>query len=938
MKSFLEYVADDILSKYGTDLSRLTVVFPNKRAALFLNDYLARQAGKPVWSPAYITISDLFRRHSTLKVADPVKLVCELHKSFTTQTGIDETLDHFFGWGELLLADFDDIDKQMADADHVLANITDLHEMDDNTFLTEEQRQVLRRFFSNFTDDRQSELRQRFIRLWAHLADIYHDFNKRLAAQGLAYEGALYRKVVEDLGRNEDAAVVNSKLNTPNSKIYIFVGFNVLLRVEQQLFTLLRRQGQARFYWDFDDYYMPHGSRPSQQEAGHFISQYLADFPNELDSTDHDIYHNFLRPKRLHIASATTENIQARYAASWLQADPQRISDGRQTAIVLCNEALLPAVIHCLPEQVGSVNITTGYPLAQSPVASLVSQLIALRRDGYDRQRGTFRYRYRTSLLRHPLLAAASPELQTLLFQQPTPLYQNEELLVWLCQVLQHLAHHSSAVQGDDQTAVLNAECLFRTYTLLNRLLTLTRGGDLQTDIVTLSRLVTQLLQTASVPFHGEPAEGLQVMGILETRNLDFTHLLILSTQEGNMPRGETTTSFIPYSLRRAYGLTTPEHHTAIYSYYFHRLLQRATDITIVYNNATTDGQKGEMSRFLLQLMVEYPNPISRLTLQGYLSHQLRLPQPVANEAKPPSLLTPTAINTYMRCPLMFHYRYVRGLQEPDDPDDDTIDNRIFGNIFHEAACTIYTRMMQANPVISATAIDEQLKDRAAIERAVDEAFRQEVKHLHEAGLVLINRQVIIHYLRQLLTLDRQLTPFTILSLEGDVSMPLDVPSLPGGSVTIGGRVDRMDMVTTPDGDSLVRVIDYKTGPHRLKALSGVDAVFAQESLKDHSDYYLQAMLYSLVVASPHPDRKGVSANGLPVAPALLFIQHAGAEGYDPLLHFGPAAISDVSLYAQPFTEKLRQTIAAMYDHDTPLKPTEDRQRCRYCPYRQLCY
>ena len=952
-EGFLSYVADDILSKYGNDLSRVAVVFPNKRASLFLNELLARKAGRPIWSPAYITISELFRQHSERQVADPIKLVCDLHKSFTAQTGIDETLDHFYGWGQLLLADFDDLDKQMADADRVLANLSDLHEMDDDSFLTDEQRQVLRRFFSNFSDEHNSELKQRFLRLWNRMGAIYHDFNQRLAEQGLAYEGSLYKEVVTAPGIN--FAYDN----------YIFVGFNVLLQVEQRLFTLLRREGKARFYWDFDRYYM------KDNETGHFISQYQADFPNELDIDDEHIYNNFAQPKHISIVSASTENIQARYAAQWLKGHEATSS----TAVVLCNEGLLPAITHCLPDNVDNVNITTGYPLSLSPVASLVNQLVTLRRDGYDHQREHFRLRQVSALLRHPYLMSASPqvsallkqlreeknyfptrqqlqvdELTTQLFRPFAPQHQNGELLSWLCDVLQLVATSFSTLHSalnaqhstlNIQEDVLLQECIFRAWMLLNRLQNLAESGDLITDSITLGRLINQLMQTTTVPFHGEPAEGLQVMGLLETRNLDFRHLLILSASEGNMPRGASDTSFIPYSLRKAYGLTTPDHQVAIYSYYFHRLLQRADDVTIVYNNSTADGQKGEMSRFLLQLMVECPHRINYLTLQGGQDSQKRQPQAVENRAQLPELLTPTAINRYLRCPLQFHYYYVEKLREPDETDDDTIDNRIFGNIFHEASRIIYTRLMNQSHQILARDIDHLLKTKADIERAVDEAFRTELFQIRDDrpnfhprlnGLQLINRQVIIHYLRQLLTIDRQLAPFTILDLEGLVSMELPLSGAKGPQkATIGGRIDRLDMITDRDGRQHIRVIDYKTGAHRLKPLADVEAIFAQESLKNHSDYYLQTMLYSIIVAREHPQT--------PVSPALLFIQHAQGDDYDPILQLGKQQpISDVSELAPLFMQLLSETIERMFDPDTPLEPTTDQQRCVNCPYRQLCF
>ncbi len=953
MKSFLEHVAIDILEKYGTNLAHTAVVFPNKRASLFLNDHLARLACKPIWSPAYTTISDLFRSHSQRMLADPIKLVCELHRSFTAQTGIDETLDHFYGWGQLLLADFDDIDKQLAPADRVFANLSDLHEMDDDSFLTPEQRDVLKRFFSNFSDEHNSELKQRFLRLWSRMGSIYDDFNKRLESQNLAYEGALYKEV----------ALSSEHLDFRYER-YLFVGFNALLQVEQQLFTALRRQGKAHFYWDFDRYYMQHN------EAGHFIGQYMEMFPNELDSHDADIYDNFRHPKQMRFVSASTEDIQARYTSQWL-LQQNRIGDGSKTAVVLCNEGLLPTVIHCLPDEVTSVNVTTGYPLAQAPVASLITLLITLRREGYDHQRKHFRLRQVAALLRHPYLMAASPQVAALhqqlkndknyfpthqqlaiddvtqlLFRPFDAQHQNAELLSWLCDVVQFIAKLPPANNAEGaptntlRLSPLREESLFYAFTLLQRLLNLSTSGDLQTDIITLGRLIGQLMHDTTIPFHGEPVEGVQVMGLLETRNLDFTHLLVLSASEGNLPRGATDTSFIPYALRRAYSLTTPEHKVAIYSYYFHRLLQRATDVAVVYNNSTADGQKGEMSRFLLQLMVEAPHAIGTCSLQGSQGTERRRPQPKTNTATLPRLLTPSAINRYLRCPLQFHYYYNEGLIEPDDTDDDTIDNRIFGNIFHEASRIIYSRLTQRDHRVQRSDIDLLLKQRADIERAVDEAFRTELFqirterpnfHPRLSGLQIINRQVIIHYLRQLLTIDRQLAPFTILDLEGEVSMQLAVPDLNGGTkVNIGGRIDRLDMIADSNGQQLIRVIDYKTGAHRLKPLNDVDAIFEQANLKNHSDYYLQTMLYSIIVAQQHPDTA--------VAPALLFIQHAQGDNYNPVLFFGKDPISNVALHAEPFASQLKQVIARMFDHSQPLEPTTDVERCRKCPYRQLCY
>ena len=883
MKEFLRYVAEDIIRKYGTDLSRTAVVFPNKRASLFLNEQLARIARRPLWSPAYITISELFRQQSDLQVADPVKLICDLHKSFCQETGSNETLDKFYGWGQLLITDFDDIDKNLADPDRVFANLRDIHELDDLSFLTDEQRDLLKQFFSHFTEEHETELKQRFLRLWSRIADIYHDFNQRLAAQNLAYEGALYRQV------SSQAMTPDLAEHFPYER-YLFVGFNLLQKVEQQLFSALQKEGKALFYWDFDQYYMQH------HEAGRYIAQYLKYFPNELDSTDEDIYGQFRHKKDIRFIAAPTEHIQARYVSGWLR-DAERYKDGRRTAIVLCDESLLPTVIHCLPNEVEKVNVTTGYPLAQTPVASFI-QLY------YNLQFGGRSPRLLRAFRRHPYARFVD---------------DTQPLLTMLRAIAQQAK--------DEIQDPLFQESLFRAYTLVNRLNGLIESGDLQVTDQTLQRLTTQIIQQTSIPFHGEPAEGLQVMGVLETRNLDFDHVLLLSCNEGNMPRSVNDSSFIPHSIRQAYELTTVENKVSIYAYYFHRLIQRASDVTILYNNSTEDGQRGEMSRFMLQMLVESGQHITQHTLQAGKQAERWSPQPIEKSEHVVRLLqtsfstlSPTAISKYIRCPLQFYYRYIAGLQEPDVPDDEQeLDSRIFGDIFHNAADIIYHRLPRQ---ITKDVLDHLLKTKVEIERAVDEAFHNKLPNSPLSGLHIINREVIIHYLRQLLEIDRRLAPFTILGLEYDVYRPL-TPTM-----QIGGRIDRLDLVHQDTPLERIRVVDYKTGSRNIKPLPDMESVFSPEKIHEHSDYYLQACLYADIV-SRRQDK--------PVSPALLFIQHAGTTDYDPTLKFGKEPILDIADYSARFNELLKEKVDEIFSSTMPFCPTDDLRVCRTCPYAQLC-
>ena len=888
--SFLSSLAQTLITAYGTDLSRVTVVFPNKRASLFLNEELTHLYDKPLWSPAYITISDLFRSMSSLEVADPIKLICDLHKSYVKCTGIEESLDHFYGWGQILLSDFDDVDKHLAPADKVFANLRDIREYDDVSYLSQQQKDILRKFFSNFNDSHNSELKRRFLSFWSHIYDIYLDFNARLASQGLAYEGSLYRQVIEKSLKVE----VNAFLN----RQYVFAGFNLLLPVEQALIQHLEAEDKACLIQDTDEE----------------------------------------TPKEISIISAPTDNIQARYVSTWLKEN-HRIEAGSKTAIVLADESLLQTVIHAIPPEVTKLNITTGYPLSQTTAATRVApQDVLIPKGGQS-----------LPLRKHSARGGTTSQ----------DVFERKTLT---------------------PDSPLELEALYRLELILNRLQTLIDSGDLQVSDATLHRLLTQIIATTTIPFHGEPLEGIQIMGVLETRNLDFDHVLLLSCNEGNLPKGITDTSFIPYSIRKAYDLTTADHKVDIYRHYFRRLLQRASDVTILYNNSTSDGKTSEMSQFMHQLLVESPHPITLKTLQAGLQPTWSQQQPVIKSPevietlrhrfseKP---LSPSALSLYFRCPLQFFYRYVAGLDEYKE--EDPMDSRLFGNIFHKAAQLLYSTDFSGNNLsfrkhsARGGTTSQDVFERKVIPsvcRAVDEAIKLELFHIEDPmatmpplnGLQLINREVIIKYLRQLLEIDRRLAPFTILALE----TPLYADS--ATTIKIGGIVDRIDKISLPDGSERIRVVDYKTSSTRLKPLPDVAAIFDPANIKYHSDYYLQAILYaclveekaflnqtedSVVSFKKHSARGGTTSQDVfernntvgkkNVSPCLLFIQHAGTDNYDPTLILGKTPITDIAEIKDEFMHHLNDLLTEIFDIDTPFHPTKERTRCKSCPFHTLC-
>ena len=957
-QSFLQYVAADILEKYSGRLHRVAIVFPNKRASLFLNQYLYQMVGHTMLGPNYFTISDLFVKHSGLILADQIQLVCQLYHCYTSQIKTSESLDQFFPWGQVLLADFDDIDKNMADAEMVFRNLRDWHEYDDVTHLDDEEKKMLKLFFSNFSDDHNDKLKERFLEVWSKLGDVYHAYQRQLRKKGIAYEGMILRQVAEDEHLSFDY------------DDYLFIGFNALHTAEHRLFKRLKEEQKAHFYWDFDDYYMPTKEDSGlRYKPGRFIAEYMSVFPNELDNHNADIYRQYQLPKGITFVSCSTNYLQVQYVSQWLTRKGNQQID-QETAIVLCDENLLPTIIHHIPDSVSDVNITSGYPLQLSQVASFVQQLIALRMEGNPRGGDTFRMTFVNTVIRHPYMRylcehqeevirffknyrlyikradmADLEEGVQALFEEFAPSqnvdYQPSVAMAEYLRKILKKAGIGANQKGSPHNLPLEQEAIYRTYTIINRLYGLMMSDELRIDLNTFIRLLNQLIHSTSVPFHGEPAVGLQIMGILETRNIDFRHLLILSCNEGMMPKGEQPPSFIPYILRKAYGLTTSEHQTSLYAYYFFRLLQRAEDVTILYCNANDEGQKGEMSRFMLQMLVEDPyHPIIRReTLHTHAKTSNQGPKPIIKDKHVMDKLhhissfSPTAIGKYLRCPVSFFYYLIANLKEKDDDAIDDIDNRLFGIIFHESARKMYADFPK---FVQESDIQSLYEDKKKIGKYVDSVFQEQLfnnkpRDLGEYnGLQLINRDVIIHYLQQLLKADLQMTPFRIIDKECSVCDNMDVDGL---QVKYGGIIDRLDEISTKDG-KLVRVVDYKTGSSEPGKIQSIGDIFNPENIDKHSDYLLQTFLYATIV---HHKSYKLDCS-VPVSPALFYIQHSVKDNYNPILMMNKELVTDVSRYSGDFNNHLKELFRELFNPSQQFEPTPYKNRCENCPYHKLCY
>ena len=953
MKTFLQAVAQDVYRRYGDNLSRTAVIFPGKRAGLWFDRYLYECSNHALWSPSYVSVDELFGSLSTLEKEAPIRTICLLHEIFCRLTQSTESLDDFYYWGELMLADFDDIDKNCVEADRLFVNLTDIKDVESRfDYLSPEQRKLLAQFFAGLHNaEERTELKRRFMELWQVMGDIYRELRTTLKAKGLAYEGMMYREAIEQF----DASLLNYDH-------YIVVGFNVLNRVEQALFDHLKESGKALFYWDYDHYYYD----KAQHEAGIFVRENIARYGNTLD--DDMLYDNFKQLPEITDISAPTDNAQARYLSTWLNAHLTEREE--ETAVVLCNEDIAPTVLHALPDnKVRNVNITMGVKLTQTPVYSLVNAYLNLHTKGYDDTQSMYMLDNVATFLSHPYIVRLYPRAEELrhtlmhskriyvpnttegiaeagieyLFAHPT---DNSSLLTALTTLVAHMGRLFRETHEEEYLTQLGKEALFQIHRVIESFKTLIEEGTLRIATKTLVRLMQRVMTQVSIPFHGEPAIGLQVMGVLETRNLDFKHIILLSANEGKLPKSAGETSFIPYNLREAFGMTTLQRKQAVYAYYFYRMIQRAKKVTIVYNNGTDGMNKQEPSRYIMQLQVEFkgkllphdlqspsrPTPSDNIVVEQTADTRRKLQEHFSYSPgkRPTYRLSPSTLNDYLDCRLRFYLKHVEGLNPPEEPNTD-VDVAALGTIFHKSAELAYNKLTERNRTIRKEDIEALLKEEQKVQAFVDEAFRTEFFHtepdtpLRYNGTQLIVRHVIGSYLRQLLRMDMHRTPFDYIQSEKQIRQEYEVVS--HGTplkILLGGTIDRIDSKKDERGREVTRIIDYKTGGSQ-KAIKNIDELFLRDKARDN--YVFQAFYYAHLMHREYDC----------IAPSLLFVRNTSDETFEPHILIDKHPVEDFSIYREQFAQRLDETIEEIFNSDIPYTATTNKEACKYCKFTSLC-
>ena len=988
METFLQNTAKYLYGKYGDKLSDCALVFPNRRAGLFYTRYLSALIEKPLWLPGMFTIADLLEEVSTLKSSDPITLNFELYKVFQSVTKSNESFDEFYSWGEILLGDFDELDKYMVDASALFKNVSELKNLENQfDYLTREQIEIIKSFWSTFRPGGHSLHQKEFLRIWEALAGIYRSYKQHLFEKELAYEGMVFSHAA--------GKVLDGKIKLPEYDRFFIAGFNALNECEKVFFDYLQKEGRVEFLWDYDELY----TLDTSHQAGIFMRENLRRYPHTGFVQETRNIENTIRD--IDIVAVPSNSGQPKILSA--MKDMFSGDDPLKTAIILPDEGLLLPVLSSLPEEINEINVTMGYPLKDTPVYGFVMHLLSLhknsRKSGVvslngdngknDVGRLTFYYKDVLALLQHPDYAEKDMALTAGIIKEISDknlVYVNGSLfdssefgrLVfcrapadiqfadYLIDVLMYIVKHQQEGSDDKDEAGVSfpeREFIYRIYTGIGRLRDIIDESNTNIRFDTLVKLLKKVLSVIRVPFYGEPLGGVQVMGVLETRTLDFENVIWMSVNEGVFPASQSGSSFIPYTLRKAYGLPGMEQQDAVYSYYFYRLLQRTRRMTLVYNTKTDGLFTGEMSRFIYQLKFSNMFNVRERSLVFNLMQPDENPVYIEKNADIMSrlmeysdtrpdgkYLSAAGINSYLDCSLRFYFRYIARLPEPDSVTEE-IDMATFGNLLHTAAQLMYTPFTGKD--LQAADIDALLGDKDGLEKHVRDAFSEVLKEGSSVGggsvggvrgdavagsdsgnnqltgINLIISGVLVTYLRQLLLVDRELVPFMIEALEekyfGRISVGQEGERF---NVRTGGFIDRVDKVL-----DMVRVVDYKTGGDDADFKS-VESLFERGNSKRRKAVF-QTFFYAWLYQENSENRQRVS-------PVLYQVRKFfGDESLVVSHRPGPGIINPVwnfSDYKEEFEAGLEAVMSELFDPHVGFSQVADREICKYCPYSKLCH
>ena len=957
------------------ELTDWLFIFPSRRAGMFFCKYLCDlNDNKPLLAPRCQTIGDLFGLFSDYRVATRTELLFRLYKVYNkvrtkgNATVEAERFEDFIFWGEMILRDFDEADKYLVPADKLFHNIRDLKRIDEELGgLDEKTIEIVKSFWRNVSADdlKPGKAKESFTQTWAILYEVYSLFRQELRKERLAYEGMRQRDVAECLGMSD----MSERLKQLPSHI-VLVGITAINEAERQLLKWLQKQGVLECCWDY----------ASEQVQGlPFVQDNLTDFPNALSVKECRmgiVPVAEQKMSRMAVSSGTGQAAEAAYVLQQWSTE-----DLIHTAVVLPDEHLLDSMLYHLPEEYTDYNVTMGYALKSTPVASLVESLIFLQNNMREASHGRVTYYYKAvlPLLSHSfMLALAMDDCVALsreinkqsLYQVPQEMLQGNELLQlifrydkplpYLKSVLQYFLQAFKPQEGEEQDDplaenapdrhILNRECLIAYLQVLDDTeAQMQDAGMSHLDDMAQYHLVRRLAQSQSVSFSGEPMRGLQIMGVLETRAIDFDRIVVLSMNEGVVPAKPSHNSFIPHSLRQAFGLPTQIYKDQIFAYHFYRLISRAHELVFLYDSRTDGLQTGEQSRYLMQLELLYRAKIAQMQMHSAI---IKTEVPVVEIPKTPDIvssldrfraggdlfLSATNLKTYISCPLQFYLAHVRQLSTDDEMEEE-MDDAVFGDILHGALRAFYEQM--EGKTVMADVLHRAIDNNEYISRLVQEEYQRHYKCKPESGYQQLVCSLILTNVKSILKHDCSVTPFHYLIGEGKCTLQYRI----NDSLTVNLKAvyDRLDIVRRQDGTSTLRVVDYKTGNPDGKVQTGpIDQIFAQDSKCSREAF--QVLLYCLMLEYLD-DNERDRLHLLPLTPDNVY-QHLS-----PNLYFSRQFLNeneeshtqvlegedDFELSRKEVEQQMKQLIEQIFDPTIPFRQTENEKNCKFCKFIAIC-
>ncbi len=911
--SYLKNLAETFAREVGDNLQHYVFIFPNQRAGLFFRRDLALALGRPTLSPQIMTINDCFYSLTDTQLADPIDLllrVARIHNEIREEQHLEpEDLDRFLFWGKMLLGDFNEIDNHLVpDVRKFFDNIRELHSIDThfNSQSTIHQ-----------TPDTKHQTPNTNWESSLPLYDIYTRLQSELRAEGLAYDGMLHREVIESLSAEGDLSAQRSF--SPKDgisavgglKTYIFIGFNALTTSEEQLMLYFKEHGQADFYFDYSDPLVT----DKNNRASLFMERNRQLFPSKYDLSETPSNSNLSTLNYIEVNSTVAEAQEVHRILTGLAG----LAGLERTAVVLPDEQLLIPLLHTLPKSIDKVNVTMGYPLSATPTYALISLITDLQQRMTD---AGFYHKDVTAILSHPYVHRLAPEACDAIKRDivkrnriyiDAATFDKDEYLSLLF-----------SAEPDTWREILNhfpedaSEAVYRVQTVLNRIdkyyssynSKLPTEGRNQTATLNFQLSTLNLmLSTESIPYMGEPLEGLQVMGILETRALDFDNIILTGFNDDLYPGNSITNSFIPYEVRCEYYLPTVERKDAIFAYNFYRMIGYAKQVWFIANTRADEQHSGEPSRYLYQLQYQFGKEINHIVVQDSLAAggiSECADAPLNSKLSTLNSFTPSGLNTYLRCPRLYYWQYIEGLREPEQVHED-IDPRELGTQLHLLLQNYY------EPFCGKTVTKEDI-----------ERMLRQLPQGDEPMSILLRE-----YAGLILERDLALAPFTYIATEQPRQMDL---TLAGGAiVTLKGTIDRVDT----KHQTHYRIVDYKTGGAKLE-FSSIASLFDPTDTNRNS-YALQTILYSILYESGLPLSDGSGTDDRAIEPHIYGVRLL-AQGAETAVHQKGQEVVDVAAIKEEFMGYISQLISEIRNPENTFPCTEDTfNKCDRCPFLPLC-